>query len=282
MKLDTATFPFQFLTDCFSGTAEGKNATHSDLRVPPIRGHVRMWHISAFGAASCNETWGSTAGDGVGSRIGMKLTSQPPLSNQKSEVLPHKENSNQRGSRPALIAGDQATLELTRLPLCNNDQWIRAKNAVKLWLLLGTLGLRSARAAGSVWPVDEPANHWVPNDPDEMSAIINNLGLSNQSIAIIGLGKEKSPSELRHTASDTVSNSEVFGAIKPTRIPSPTRFKVVKFGDEFCLLAHATRQIKVIRQGETESLLQRAESFLNKKHQPARWKDLGAWKYIVA
>jgi hypothetical protein len=104
MKLQTATFPFEFLTDCFSGTAEGKNATLSELRVPPIRGHVRMWHVATFGIASCNETWGSTAGDGAGSRVAMKITKLPRTSTTCSDILPHKDNERHRGSLSAVTS----------------------------------------------------------------------------------------------------------------------------------------------------------------------------------
>jgi len=232
MKLDTATFPFEFLTDCFSGTAEGKYASSSVLRVPPIRGHVRMWHITAFGAASSNEIWGNTAGDGEGIRVSMKLTIQPPASEQKSEILPHKDNPNHRGPRPALPAGSRATVELTRLPLCDGDQWIKAQSATKLWLLLGTLGLRSARAAGSVWPEGE----WAPANENDLKNQLASLGFRH-SVRLADASLGNSARELRRAASDTVSGSpQYFGDIKATRKPSPLKMKVVRLGEDLRLL----------------------------------------------
>ena len=245
MKLLNAIFPFEFLTDCFSGTAEGKLATHSELRVPPIRGHVRMWHVAAFGINSCNEVWGSTAGDGAGSRVAMKLTELAPASTQTSLVLPHKDNPNHRGPRAALPAGGKATLSLTRFPLCNQDQWDKAQKAVKLWLLLGTLGLRSARAAGSVWPIDDPVNPWVPNDEVALRKAFIILGYTKivqiADASILHHAKIKhedsDAAKLRCAASDTVDGSpHYFGGIKPSRKPSPLKMKVIRLGTDYRLL----------------------------------------------
>ena len=240
MKLPTATFTFEFLTDCFSGTAEGKNATHSELRVPPIRGHIRMWHVAAFGSTSCGQIWGSTAGDGTGSCVSVRLTEHPGKTNgEKSELLPHELKKS--SLRHALPAGSRATLELTRLPLCNNEQWDKAQKAVKLWLLLGTLGLRSARAAGSVWPLDT----WAPQDETALRNELAAVGYSH----IVQLGDasivkhaslKHEPDErfkLRCAASDTVNGySQYFGDIKPARKPSPLKIKVIRLGTDYRLL----------------------------------------------
>ncbi len=264
MKLSAATFEFEFLTDCFSGTAEGKEARESELRVPPIRGHVRLWHIAAFGARSCAEVWSSTAGEGAGSRVGLRLAAAPPPSANPSALLPHKDR--QGGARPALEAGTRATLELTRLPLCRDDHWAKAQAAVRLWLLLGTLGLRSNRAAGSVWPADPPA------DAATLKAELTRLGLTRTAVALIGTGAGKSAADLRTTASDTVEDrrGDVFGQSSP-RKPSPVRFKVVRLGDSFALLANAPEA----------GLLARAEEMLMRKPRPERWRALGAWLRLL-
>lgn len=263
MKLPAATFTFEFLTDCFSGTAEGKEARESILRVPPIRGHVRAWHAHAFGPASCNEIWGSTAGNGSGSFVAMRLIAPPPPSEHRSDILPHKDRG---GSRAALIAGTRASLELTRLPLCDNGQWAKAQAAVRLWLLLGGLGLRSARAAGSVWPV-EPS---PPADAGAFRAELGRLGLQRTAVALIGEGAGKLATDLRQTASDTVNDRAVFGQSNP-RTPSPVRFKVIRLGDGDCLLAHAP----------DAQCLTNAETLLNNKPSPARWRAMGPWRLLV-
>jgi len=239
--LPTFIFDFEFLTPCFSGTAEGKNADASILRVPPIRGHIRMWHVSLFGAADANAVWGSTAGDGCGSKVGVALKASPPPSKQTADILPHKENERQRGSRAALPAGSRATLVLTRLPGCTDGQWDHAEKAAKLWLLLGTLGLRANRAAGSVWPSGE----WVPQDVSGLKTTLATLGYSKPvQYADASLSSDKRMSyeknealKLRHAASDMVNGSpKFFGDIKPTRQPSPLKMKVARLGGAPVLL----------------------------------------------
>lgn len=179
-------------------------------------------------------------------------------------------------SRPALPAGSHAAIELTRLPLCNEDQWIAAQKAVKLWLILGTLGLRSARAAGSVWPIDDLEKPWVPKDAATLKSLLVSLGLERTSIALVGEGMKHSYEKLRTTASDTVSDRQVFGAINDRageRAPSPTRFKVIRMDDGYCLLANSPRN--------SPSMLCRAEQLLNSKPQPDRWTALGPWNHLI-
>lgn len=239
--LPTHTFEFEFLTPCFSGTAEGKNAEASVLRIPPIRGHIRMWHARLFGAADANSVWGSTAGDGCGSKVGVALHAIPPASTTKAEILPHKDNPNHRGPRVALTTGSPAALTLTRLPGCTGSQWECAEKATKLWLILGTLGLRSARAAGSVWP----SGDWVPQDAAALKSTLTKLGyklpVQQVDAAILNdtsLDRERTDAlKLRRAASDTVGgNPRLFGGIKPERQPSPLKMKVARFSSGPVLL----------------------------------------------
>lgn len=261
MKLQTVHCPFSFLTDCFSGNAEGKDSKQSALRVPPIRGHVRTWHQLAFGLDSCNRVWGSSAGNGEGSRVSVALKTGVEPSSATSEILPHSEDRKKRGNRPCIPAGQKASIEIIRLPLCSNEDWDKAQKAVRLWLLLGSLGLRSNRAAGSVWPAEQPRT------PNDLREAINDLGLRRLQIALIGLGKHLNTSDLRKAASDTVSQPDIFGTTKP-RTPSPTKFKVVAFEEGPCLLAMAPEK--------APDFIRRAEEALCDK---ARWRELGAWRY---
>lgn len=163
MNLEAETFGFTLLTPCFSGTALGKYDDHAEMRVPAIRGHIRFWHRVLFAAADANTVWGSTdGGEGQGSRVALRLVGDVPRDQEqtRSNLLPHKENPNHRGPRPALKSGKTFTLQLQRLVGCTTDDWEHAQRALKLWLLVGSVGLRSNRAAGSVWPV----GNWVPRD----------------------------------------------------------------------------------------------------------------------
>jgi len=287
MKLQTAEFPFTLLTPCFSGAALGKHDEHAEMRIPPIRGHVRFWHRVLFDPADCNRVWGSASGNqGQGSRVSVRFVG--PVSSRhadpKPAMLPHKPNPKQRGPRPALAVGEQFTLQLQRLVGCTkddrgHDDWGHAQDAVKLWLLLGGLGLRSNRAAGSVWPVGD----WAPHDADALKSTLLALGLKGWSVALIGEGKGKSADELRETASDTIRGNphrQVFGGIN-RRKPSPTKFKVVRLGKSHALLAVAPACMIRGEDGQQRSILREAERLLLAKPDPDRWRKLGDWNYIL-
>lgn len=287
MQLQTADFTFTLLTPCFSGTALGKLDDHAEMRIPPIRGHVRFWHRVLFGAADCNRVWGSTSGnEGHGSRVALRFVGSVSLKHAepKPTMLPHKDNPKHRGPRPALAAGETFTLRLQRLVGCTDADWDHAQRAVKLWLILGGLGLRSNRAAGGVWP----QGNWVPKTPQALKTTLQNLGLRNWSLALIGLGNDGSCDELRETASDTIQGNpyrQIFGGIRP-RTPSPTRFKVVliaaKPSDRAqpCLLAVAPAWETTVNRNR-QTILRHAEQLLNTKPQPARWQALGSWQHIL-
>jgi len=272
MHLQHEDYTFTLLTPCFSGTALGKADDHAEMRIPPIRGHIRFWHRVLFGPGDCNRVWGSTAGDqGNGSRISVRFIGSVSIKHAslKSTMLPHKDEPNQRGPRPALAAGKSFTLRLQRLVGCTAADWDHAQRAVKLWLLLGGLGLRSNRAAGSLCPEGD----WVPKNREDLKAILQQLGLRSWAVALAGDGMGKRPDELRETASDTIQGNphrKVFGGISP-RTPSPTKFKVIRLASGPCLLACAP----------SKSILQEAERLLNAKPNATRWKALGTWNYIL-
>jgi hypothetical protein len=265
MNLMTETFRFTFLTPCFSGTAEGKNARESELRVPPIRGQIRFWHRAAFGVESANRIWGSTGGnEGQGSRVAISIDNRPTASRETAPLLPHK--SHGQGARPALPEGAEAVLKLLRLPPCTDDEWTKALGAAKLWLVAGTLGYRGSRAAGSVWPLAP----WAPASPNDLARILAPLiakPAGAWAAALVAGSSGKDSATLRKTASDTTrGRAHLFGSAQP-RQPSPVRFKVVSLQAGLGLMAVAP----------SNQALAEAESVLKSKPDPRRWSELGSW-----
>lgn len=283
MQLKHTNFQFTLLTPCFSGTALGKQDDQAEMRLPPIRGHVRCWHRALFGPADCNRVWGSTSGnEGHGSRVSLRFVGSVSTTHAspKPTMLPHKTQPGQRGPRPALAAREAFTLSLQRLVGCTPDDWDHAQRAVKLWLLVGGLGLRSNRAAGSVWPEAWPGNP-PPQTDEALKTTLQEFGLHQWSVALIGLNAGKSEDELRETASDTIAGqatANIFGSSNPRR-PSPTRFKVIRLGQACCLLAVAPPVRGA--DGGQRPMLQEAERLLLAKPNPTRWRDLGPWNHLL-
>ncbi len=254
MRLPTKEYPFVFLTACFSGTWRGKEATESELRVPAIRGHLRLWHRVLFRSTDANRVWGCTNGnEGSGSRVGVSLKNTTLAPSFRADTLPHKEEG-KRGPRIALPASTKATLVLQRLPGCTETDWTHAQFATQLWLLLGSLGYRANRAAGSVWP-DSPT---APTSPTILRNVLATLGCQWAiSLAPASLGNTWEP--LRKAASDTPSDRINYGSANNPRTPSPTHFKVVRFGSDLRLIVFA----------ETTSRLSSARTSMEAKPKPA-------------
>lgn len=225
MKLPEITFHFNLLSPAMIGGAEGKSGS-PEMRIASIRGQVRWWHRQSILSPDCNQVWGQTEPAVVASKVSLDL--QPCLAPliKKVPILPHK----QSGDRDALFPSVPQTLILRRLVGCRIDEWTAAQNSVKLWLLLGGLGLRVNRAAGSVWPEGD----WVPSDETELKKLLVNLGY-NKLVNLADTSLGTTAQDLRKAASDTVSVTQYFGGISPRR-PSPLKMKVIRLGDSYRLL----------------------------------------------
>lgn len=232
MILPTETYSFKLLTPCFCGGADNQTAP-AEMRVPSIRGQVRAWHRELSGAEMVNRIWGSTGSETGASRVALVWDASVPArqAQPKPYILPHKK----QGSRAALAAGQSFTLILQRLVGCSTGDWSAAQNAVKLWLLIGCLGLRANRAAGSVWPIGA----WVPGDADQLGKILQGLRFP-WPVQLVDTPPGTMAEELHRLASDTVKGRpHLFGEIKPRRQPSPAKFKVIELAGQPRLLITA-------------------------------------------
>lgn len=298
LELTHAVFPFELLTPCLCGGAENEppmpqgrqplpdrprpplpgTGSLAELRIASIRGQVREWHRNADLQPPSNEVWGVATN---ASRVSLALQQEHTATGKvPARILPHagKDTFGSRNPwakaeshRNALSAGQQFTLVLTRFPACSRDQWVAAQNAVKVWLLVGCLGVRANRAAGSVWPL--PSEEWPkpPSTRDELKGELKSLGFS-WAVSLAGEAARKEPDELRTTASDTVNNVEHFGDAGRKRIPSPARFKVIRIGGGYCLLVTAAHK------PNGQSLLPGAYDLLKSK---PRWQTLAPWQPLL-
>ena len=242
MNLQSIEYRFILLTPAMIGGATGKSG-NAEMRIASIRGQVRWWHRSAGLTPNFNQVWGQTEPSAVASKVSITLAAHFPSAHHNAPILPHKQSA----LRDSINPGETFTLILRRLVGCSSSQWIAAQNALKLWLLLGGLGLRVNRAAGSIWPLDDPrpeVERWVPEDEATLRRTLATLGytkimhlaeatiLNHPSLA----SESSDASKLRKAASDTVNGSpRYFGTITP-RTPSPLKMKVVMLGSDYRLL----------------------------------------------
>jgi len=165
--------------------------------------------------------------------------------------------------------GARASIQLQRLPSCTHSDWAEALTSTKLWLLAGTLGYRSNRAAGSVWPT-EP---WAPRSLTDLADLLGPLiakACVPWAAALVGAAAHKSWAELREAASATPRGpAHLFGCAQP-RTPSPVKFKIPSLESGLCLLVLAP----------SKTLITEAEAKLKNKPDPHRWNELGQWRFL--
>ncbi len=226
MKLSEQTYTFTLLTPAMIGGAKGKSAS-AEMRIASIRGQIRRWHRQAALNPNCNTVWGCTEATPVASKVSLSLEARKQPNQIDAAILPHKGGAN---CRKALSQDQEFTLTLRRLVRCTGAEWATAQSAVKLWLLLGGLGLRVNRAAGSVWALDS----WVPQSEAELNQTLKDLGYKHL-VQLADVSPGNTPQNLRKEASNTVSVAKFFGSISPRR-PSPLKMKVIRLGDTHRLL----------------------------------------------
>lgn len=239
MKLKFEDYPFTLLTPAMIGGAAGKGGD-SEMRAASIRGQIRWWHRKAGLSPSCNEVWGQTDGEIIASKIGVAVLPHQIPNQTATAILPHKKSA----QRNAISANQTFNLRLTRLVDCKQNHWEVAQKAVKIWLLLGGIGLRVNRSAGSVWPLNVQGREpWIPLDELALKRCIQDFGYRHEvqladasMLSHLSLNHEHSDAaKLRTAASDTVSVPAYFGGINP-RTPSPLKIKVIRLGSDYRLL----------------------------------------------
>lgn len=211
----------KLLSPCFCG---GADQNEPEIRAPSIRGHLRCWHKRLFGVEDMQHVWGSVGGNGRASKIQLRIEAFDQ-DKRSFPLLPHK--TQRSGTRKGLVDGSFDILLSSR----DDAALAKAEKVLKLWSLMGSLGTRANRAAGSVWPVLN-----APGNIESFKRELNQIGFSKGQVRI---SKEiGNASELREKASDTLSVSHLFGSASP-RKDSPLKIKMVEFQDGLHLLLFA-------------------------------------------
>lgn len=239
-----------------------------EIRVPSIRGMVRWW-FRALGGTQDDEKalFGGMKGFGQqlkedvrASRLVFRVhdVQATPTPKPGSPTLPHKSGGD-ASPRTAFKAGARFTLEVfSRFgPLAPNLEK-RAEDALEVWLLLGALGLRANRGGGSIWP----ANGHAPKNERELRERLNSCGC-RWPVMLAGETAGATPEELRAAATDTMNGMpDIFGSVRPRRA-SAIKFKIIRLGDRYRLLATAP----------TTEILERARKALQgKRSRPETWE----------
>ncbi|MBM3396618.1 MAG: hypothetical protein FJY37_18715 [Betaproteobacteria bacterium] len=239
----------ELLTPCFCAGVDPKAP---ELRAASVRGQLRFWTRVLNGAGKPEYSlFGGIKGkahgypdEAVASAIILRVKTLGKSKPAEQPLCPHDP---QKGRRAALPAGTLFELRWFERFTSFADRVKRFEEVLLTWQLLGGLGARVTRAAGSVWPAE-----YAPTLA-EFSTRLG--GLSIPSTVRVGvLAKVASkPEVLREIATNTVKGAgRNTGAIKgllpgdplgfasgQERKVSPLKLKVGRFADGFRLIAVA-------------------------------------------
>lgn len=225
---------FRFLTPAFAhGAYQAQIDNIPELRAPSVRGQLRWWWRT-LGYGSGDELFGSVSGDhGSASKVQIRLIGPAAIHLCTSQILPHKENPGHRGPKQAIQENkDLFTVELRSvrggLPQNTIEQ---LEETLDAWLLMGAVGQRANRAAGSVWPEDAP-----PASPAEYLTRCRSLLTGSKArIAILDIVLAN-PSQVRDLSGRFLGGfkthvpGNVFGSASP-RKSSSLKLRAIQFDD---------------------------------------------------
>ncbi len=237
------TYRLEFITPLFS---RGAYDDRPEIRAASIRGQLHWWFRALGGNATEEKAlFGGVRGVATASKVVIRTSSMPrPEQRVQVATLPHK-SGGQASRKWAVPTGQGCDLHimwrLGALPTAIDSSFTRALEA---WLLLGTLGLRATRAAGSfVWHPVRDATLGYP--PDFVAyeqrcqqlvqhtairfALLDQIypdGESARRIVSDTIGGRADPSGQGDLARLNDPLGKVFGGRKT----SPLRFRIVQIG----------------------------------------------------
>ena len=149
---------FSFVTPALLAGANQKSA---EIRAASIRGALRWWmNALNFDKEVINDLFGSAAGNrGQRSRVIVRDTTPntPPVKLQTAQDITGSRSDYflwpfEKKARGVIPAGFTASFSVIMRPGKSSEDSPVLENVLKAFLLLGSLGTRSRRCYGSVWP----------------------------------------------------------------------------------------------------------------------------------
>lgn len=197
-KMKKYTITLDLVTPCISSGAEKMKA---EFRAPSIRGALRHW-FRVLGGTRENEEkifGGISTGSPIRSSVTVRVVNAPTTVEDNSEAWENlKEKSfayflgvlSGKDSARAYFSENQ-TAEIQIIDKSENPAF---EKALLAWLLLGSIGLRSRRCFGSIYPqkieIEEGGNMRLLNIPqttEEFKEYLKNeSGLKNAVVLSLG------------------------------------------------------------------------------------------------
>ena len=245
------TYRLEFITPLFS---RGSYEDRPEVRPASIRGQLHWWFRALVGNATDEKAiFGGVHGGATASKVVVRVSSLVGTTG-RVDTLPHK-NGDQASPKVAYQVGTKFDLQiLSRLGGLDKRLQSALDRTLETWLLLGSLGLRSTRAAGSFrWeplpPLSDGSFRFSP-DFQAFEVRCQEL-LRGAPVRFALLGQNYSIAEqARRVVSDTLGGRDdhqgqndlarlnhPLGKIFDGRKTSPLRFRIVGIGNAFRIAA---------------------------------------------
>jgi len=255
------TIKLKILTPCFCA---GADQAKPEIRVSSIRGQLRWWFRKLYNNPEMEKrVFGRIGkeGEGQSSKVVLRVNTNPQGIPQKMEkILPHKPDG--LGQRNAISKDYLFDLHYSFRHFPTNEEKQAFERILEVWSLLGSLGARGNRAAGSIFVEQSFATL------EEFKKRITGLNLPD-SWCIRVSDRADTPDKLRVIASDTVNDDDFLGfANGRERKASPFKIKVVSIENRNHLLIFA----------ESEDVIEGALNVLKNAHNP---KELGLLEWDI-
>lgn len=238
-----------FITPCFS---QGATDT-AEIRPASIRGMLHQWFRLLGGTFQQErEVFGGVkAGAGTVDQASRVVVRVRDIQGSQISActLPHK-SGDEASPRNAYSEATHFTLAISdRLGGLSKEDEKLFKKTVYAWLLMGTLGYRATRAAGSFfW--ESTTDFPYPETPDAYDRECQRLVNSNFMVALLKDTLFYSSDEARRVVSDTLGGRQdskgkndlkqlhdPLGKVFEGRKTSPLKFRIVKFGTTYYIVA---------------------------------------------
>jgi hypothetical protein len=264
-----STYRLEFITPLFS---RGVYDDQPEVRPPSIRGQLHWWFRALGGSATDEKAIFGGVHDGASASKVVVRVQHSRLQAEWIPTLPHKPpgrtpqdgpNAPRIAVRPGLTVDLHILTRLGGLEPRLQDAFDRA---LETWLLVGTLGLRSTRAAGSFrWQPLNGASLTYPASFDAYAARCGEL-LRGAPVKFALLHTVYGSAEqARRVVSDTIGGRDdrqgqtdlsrlhdPLGKVFGGRKTSPLRFRIVTSGDQYRIAAVWDARERVTGNGPSD------------------------------
>jgi len=237
-----------FVTPLFS---KGSYDDRPEVRPPSIRGQLHWWFRALGGSYDDEKSiFGGVHGGATASKVVVRVSKVAEKIGQVN-TLPHK-SGGEASPKIAYLPGTTADIHFSlRLGGLDDRHQQMLERTIETWLLLGTLGLRSTRAAGSfVWESLSSQRITPPSSLQDYVNRVSNVLQGAPLRFVISREGFRNAEEARRIVSDTLGGRndhrgqgdlsrlrDPLGRASRGRKTSPLRFRIIRVAEDFHIAA---------------------------------------------